>query len=86
MKKTDKLPELQEVGARLKQLRREKGYKNYEHIAFDLGMSRSAYFRLESGENFSLKTLIKVCKQLNVTFEEFFTGVNVPKPVKKKTK
>jgi transcriptional regulator with XRE-family HTH domain len=84
MKKQEKLPELIAIGNRLKVVRKEVGYKNYEHIAYELGMSRSAYFRLESGENFSLKTLVKVCKLLEVTLEEFFVGVQVPKPEKKK--
>ena len=86
MEKSDKLPELLVLSNRLKELRKEKGYANYEHIAFELGMSRSAYWRLESGENFSIKTLVKVCKLLEVTMEEFFLGVNVPKVSKKKRK
>lgn len=86
MKKTEKIPELTVVAERLKQLRKEKGYNNYEHIAFDLGMSRSAYWRLESGENFNLKTLVKICKLLGVTMETFFIGVNVPKLAPKKKK
>jgi transcriptional regulator with XRE-family HTH domain len=86
MEKSDKLPELLVLSNRLKELRKEKGYANYEHIAFELGMSRSAYWRLESGENFSIKTLVKVCKLLEITMEEFFIGVNVPKVAKKKKK
>jgi transcriptional regulator with XRE-family HTH domain len=60
-----KLPELQVIATRLKELRKSKGYSNYEHIAFELGMSRSAYWRLETGVNFELKTLIK---SLNLRF------------------
>ena len=86
MDKSDKLPELNEVAKRLKLIRIEKGYKSYEHIAFELGMSRSAYWRLESVENFSMKTLVKVCKLLGITLEEFFHGVQVPKNEKKKRK
>lgn len=86
MKKAEKIPELLVIADRLKQIRKEKGYANYEHIAFDLGMSRSAYWRLESGENFSLKTLIKICKLMNITLEEFFIGVKVPKLAPKKKK
>jgi transcriptional regulator with XRE-family HTH domain len=86
MENKEKLPELITVGNRLKQVRKEKGFDNYEHIAYELGMSRSAYWRLESGENFSIKTLIKVCKLLGVTFAEFFEGVDVPKVEKKKKK
>ena len=51
--------ELKAIALRLKELRKAKGYSNYEHIAFDLEMSRSAYWRLETGANFELKTLIK---------------------------
>lgn len=72
--------ELKAIAKRLKDLRKRKGYKNYEHIAFDLGMSRSAYWRLESGANFELKTLIKICKLLGVTLEDFFEGINLPMP------
>lgn len=86
MKTPEKTPELIIIGKHLKELRKTKGYANYEHIAYDLGMSRSAYWRLESGENFSLKTLIKVCAHLGITLEEFFEGVNVPKVDKKKKK
>lgn len=84
MQKSEKLPELVEISIRLKELRKAKGYSNYEHISFELGMSRSAYWRLESGENFSIKTLIKICKLLEITLEDFFEGVSVPKVDKKK--
>ncbi|SCY25455.1 helix-turn-helix domain-containing protein [Flavobacterium caeni] len=74
-------PELNAIAERLKQLRKEKGYSNYEHIAFDLGMSRSAYWRLETGANFELKTLIKICTVLGVSLEEFFKGIDIPRKV-----
>lgn len=79
MKKQENLdiPELDAIAQRLKELRKEKGYSNYEHIAFDLGMSRSAYWRLETGANFELKTLIKICNVLGVSLEEFFKGIDV---------
>lgn len=75
-------PEFEAIAGRLKILRKEKGYSNYEHIAFELGMSRSAYWRLESGANFELKTLIKICTLLDVSLEEFFIGINVPQKKK----
>ena len=70
--------EFQAIAKRLKELRKSKGYSNYEHIAFELGMSRSAYWRLETGVNFELKTLIRIGKLLNISLEEFFKGVDVP--------
>ena len=86
MKKAEKIPELSVIAAKLKQVRKTKGFKNYEHIAFELGMSRSGYWRLESGENFNLKTLIKICKLLEITLEEFFKDVAIPKIEKNKSK
>lgn len=80
-KKNLDTPELNAIAERLKQLRKEKGYSNYEHIAFDLGMSRSAYWRLETGANFELKTLIKICTVLDVSLEEFFKGIDIPRKV-----
>jgi transcriptional regulator with XRE-family HTH domain len=66
------------IANRLKELRKAKGYSNYEHIAYALEMSRSAYWRLESGVNFELKTLIKFCRLLEITLEEFFAGIDLP--------
>ena len=70
--------ELKAIANRLKELRKLKGYSNYEHIAFDLEMSRSAYWRLETGVNFELKTLIKICRLLDVSLEEFFKDIKIP--------
>ncbi|MFM2266325.1 MAG: hypothetical protein RLZ77_1745 [Bacteroidota bacterium] len=73
-----KLEELEAIAHRLKELRKVKGYTNYEHIAFALDMSRSAYWRLETGANFELKTLIKICRLLEISLEDFFKGIKIP--------
>lgn len=71
--------EYQAIAQRLKELRKAKGFSNYEHIAYALEMSRSAYWRLETGVNFELKTLIKICRLLEITLEDFFKGIDLPK-------
>ena len=68
--------DFQWISQRLKQLRKVKGYKNYEHFAYELGMSRSAYWRIEKGSNFEMKTLFRICKLLGITIQEFFTTPN----------
>jgi len=78
LKPKPNLAELEAISKRLKELRKAKGYSNYEHIAFALEMSRSAYWRLETGANFELKTLIKICRLLDVSLEEFFKGISIP--------
>lgn len=70
--------EYQAIAQRLKKLRKAKGFSNYEHIAYALEMSRSAYWRLETGVNFELKTLIKICRLLEITLEDFFKGIDLP--------
>ena len=60
------------ISKRLKELRKEKGFNNYEHFAYELGMSRSAYWRIEKGSNFEMKTLFRICKLLEISVQEFF--------------
>ena len=60
------------ISNRLKELRKLKGYKNYEHFAYELGMSRSAYWRIEKGSNFEIKTLLRICKLLDISIHDFF--------------
>lgn len=60
------------ISNRLKELRKLKGYNNYEHFAYELGMSRSAYWRIEKGSNFEIRTLLRICKLLGISIQEFF--------------
>jgi transcriptional regulator with XRE-family HTH domain len=61
------------ISKRLKELRKDRGFKNYEHFAYELGMSRSAYWRIEKGSNFEMRTLLRICKLLGISVQEFFT-------------
>ncbi len=65
--------DFQWISKRLKGLRKETGFKNYEHFACELGMSRSAYWRIEKGANFEMKTLFRICKLLGISVQEFFS-------------
>jgi transcriptional regulator with XRE-family HTH domain len=63
---------LNKLGERLRFYRKSKGYTNYEHLAFDLGISRSQYGKYENGGNIKFTTLCKILNHLNVRLEEFF--------------
>ena len=63
---------LRELGERLRYYRKLKGYTNYEHLAYDLGVSRSQYGKYENGGNIKFTTLCKILHHLEVTLEEFF--------------
>jgi transcriptional regulator with XRE-family HTH domain len=68
---------LERLGKRIKQLRKAKGYKNYEQFAFEHCISRSQYGRYEKGQDIRFTSLCKVLKALDVTFEEFFKDFDV---------
>ncbi|MEP0367147.1 MAG: helix-turn-helix transcriptional regulator [Cyclobacteriaceae bacterium] len=63
---------LESLGMRLKELRLEKGYTNYEMFAFKNDIPRAQYGRYEKGSDLKLSSLFKVAKALEVTMEELF--------------
>jgi len=70
---------LKKIGERLKYFRKKAGYNNYEYFAYDHNISRPQYGKYEAGANIQLNTLIKILKAMNVTLEEFFKGLDIPK-------
>lgn len=69
---------LKTLGERLKELRKKGGFEGgYVGFAIHhLQMQPKQYWELEAGKaNFTMKTLVKVLKAHNITFEEFFSGL-----------
>ncbi len=64
------------IGKRLKELRIARGFSNYEHLAYEIGISRSQYGRYENGGNMKLSTLLTLCNFLEITPNEFFKGLD----------
>lgn len=60
------------IAEKIKILRKEKGFTSYESFAFEHEINRVQYFRIEKGQNITLKTLIKVLRIHNLTLKEFF--------------
>jgi transcriptional regulator with XRE-family HTH domain len=60
------------LGERLRYYRKLKGYTNYEHLAYDVGISRSQYGKYEKGGNIKFTTLCKILKHLDVSLSDFF--------------
>jgi len=65
--------QLENFGKRLKQIRKQKGYSNYEHFAYRNGFNRVQYGRYENGANISLKTLCKIVKAFDMSLASFFS-------------
>ena len=61
------------LGARIRSLREQKGYTNYEKFAYAHDISRSQFGRYENGEDMRFSTLIRIVKAFDMTLEEFFS-------------
>lgn len=73
---------LLQIGERLTQLRKEKGYTSHEAFAWDNDIPRVQYWRLENGRaNFTLKTLLRILDIHGLTMSQFFAQIEFPKNV-----
>jgi transcriptional regulator with XRE-family HTH domain len=72
------------VGKRIRELRIEKGYTNYEYFAYEHGIPRAQFGRYENGEDMRVSSLVKVVQALGMTMEEFFSkGFEEEQKIKK---
>jgi len=63
---------IEKVAKKIKQLRKDKGYTSFQSFAFEYELNRVQYWRIESGRNITLKTLIKVLDIHKISLEDFF--------------
>ncbi len=63
---------IKEIGARIKALRIRSGYTSYETFATDHNLPRKNYWRLETGYNFTIATLLRILDIHKMTMDEFF--------------
>lgn len=64
------------VAEKFKKLRIAKGYTSQENFAFDTGINRVQYWRVEKGSNITLNTFFKLLEIHKLTPEEFFKDFN----------
>ena len=61
-----------QIGERIKSLRIQIGYDNYEKFAYRHDLPRAQFGRYERGQDMQVSSLYKVVKALGMTMEEFF--------------
>ena len=64
--------DIEKLSNRIKQLRIEKGYSNYEQFAYENNLPRAQYGRYEKGQDMRYSSLMKIIKAFGMTPEEFF--------------
>ena len=65
--------QLENFGKRLKQLRKSKGYSNYELFAYQHEIGRAQYGRYEKGADLRLSSLLKLLRAMEISPVEFFS-------------
>ena len=63
------------LGKKLQEVRKERGYKNYEKFAFENDIPRTQYGRYERGADLKVSSLLKVLNALDIPASEFFEGL-----------
>lgn len=58
---------------RIKSLREEKGYTNYERFANAKDLPRAQVGRYEKGQDIRFSSLVKITKALDISLKEFFS-------------
>lgn len=73
-KKSDRIDQqLKQLGKRIRAIRKEKGYSNYEQFAFQNDFNRSSYSRFERGEDMRMSSLLRVLDAFDISLSEFFS-------------
>lgn len=63
------------ISQKIKQLRLDADYSSAENFAFDNNLNRVQYWRVESGANITIKTLLKILDIHNISLSEFFSSI-----------
>lgn len=63
---------LQKLGEHIKALRKQAGFTSHEDFANTYGFYMKQYWRLESGYDFKMSTLLRVLDAHNMSFSQFF--------------
>ena len=67
---------LEKIGAKLTELRKEKGYSSHEDFAYDYDIPRVQYWRIEKGKtNVTIKSLCRLLSIHKITIEDFFCSL-----------
>ena len=64
---------LKQLGQRLQQLRKAKGYDSYETFANDHNIHRAQYGRYEKGQDLQFSSLVRLVDSFDMTLAEFFS-------------
>lgn len=65
--------QIKNLAKRLKQLRKEKGFSNYEFFAYEHKIGRSQYGKYEQGVDMQWSSIVKLIEKHGMTVKQFFS-------------
>ncbi len=65
--------QIENLGKRIKELRKKKGFSNYEFFAYENKIGRSQYGEYEKGTDMQFSSIIKLIEMHGMTVKEFFS-------------
>ncbi len=71
---------IKKLAARIKELRQQKGFSNYEQFANRHDINRTQYGRYEKGSDIRFSSLVRVVEGLGISLSEFFEGFEDRQP------
>jgi transcriptional regulator with XRE-family HTH domain len=71
IQRTDEV--LKQMGARIKALRKEKGFTNADYFAYAHNISRAQYQRYENGQDLRFSSLVRLTDAFGMTLKDFFS-------------
>lgn len=67
---------IREIAEKIRKLRIQKGYSNYEHFAIDHDLPTVQYWRIESAKtNPTIQSILKILDIHGITLKEFFSDI-----------
>ena len=63
---------LSKMAIKFKEMRIDKGFSSYEDYAWTHGFSRMQVWKMEQGNNLTMKSLLKILKTHDISLAEFF--------------
>jgi transcriptional regulator with XRE-family HTH domain len=65
--------QIENLGNRIKQLRKKKGFTNYEFFAYENRIGRSQYGKYEQGVDMQFSSILKLIEIHGISVKEFFS-------------
>ncbi len=71
--KNSKEQQIENLGNRLRKLRKQAGYSSAEKFAYKNDINRAQYSKYETGADLRFSSLVKVLEAMEVSLKDFFS-------------